>query len=144
MPRLPTFLRIAETRWALFAQAATSSSMHPARRSGSISQMAGRVNPAHFDDDLAKHLREYLDTKTMEGYLAGTQMVANIAWRIGIEIRSFVRDSTSEARKFLVIGFGKILGAEVGQAVLKIAGLLPKEFHWIQSLVEFVLKTPLV
>ncbi|MBL3595527.1 pentapeptide repeat-containing protein [Rhodovulum sulfidophilum] len=97
-----------------------------------------REDPAHFAPALPERVSEYLNTATIEGYLAATALLNDLAFVAMAELRRLVRDTGSEARKLAVKGLALNVVAGLGATLTKLAGILPAEFDWVLPWLRYI------
>jgi|GEM_PF-3112162 len=98
-------------------------------------------DPNHFDPSLAARIREYIDTKTIEGYLAAKALLANIAYTVFTATKDFTKDTISATRKNAVGTLAAVFVAETGAVLLNLANLLPAELNWMVTWLDYLAKT---
>lgn len=96
--------------------------------------------PETFDTSLFRRIREYLDTKSIEGYLAGQALLTNIAHKTFVMVTSLVKETVSEARKLTIIGIAIALNTHLGAILKRLTELLPKELEWLANWLEYLPK----
>ncbi|NDK34373.1 hypothetical protein GXP64_05695 [Rhodovulum sulfidophilum] len=97
-----------------------------------------REDPAHFAPALPERVSEYLNTATIEGYLAATALLNDLAFVAMAELRRLVRDTGSEARKLAVKGLALSVVTGLGATLTKLAGILPAEFDWVLPWLRYI------
>lgn len=97
-------------------------------------------DPERFDTSLFDRIREYLDSKTMEGYLAAKDLLVAIAYRTFSLVLSLSKDVLSEQRTLAIQGIAAALNVQLGATLFKLAGMLPKELDWIVRWQEYLPK----
>lgn len=97
-----------------------------------------RTSPETFDISLFERIREYLDDKTIEGYLASKELLLSIAHKVFTLAGELVKDTASETRKLAIKGLAAGLLASLGAPLLKLAGVLPKQLDWLTKWLEYL------
>ncbi|WP_201150789.1 hypothetical protein [Rhodovulum sulfidophilum] len=97
-----------------------------------------REDPAHFATALPERVSEYLNTATIEGYLAATALLNDLAFVAMAELRRLVRDTGSEARKLAVKGLAFSVVTGLGATLTKLAGIMPAEFDWVLPWLRYI------
>lgn len=75
-------------------------------------------------------------TKTIEGYLAAQQLIANIAHTIFCTVRDLGKDVATDARKITVKAMSAAVVATLGNSLLTISGYQPAAPGWLKTSLE--------
>ncbi|MBL3610196.1 pentapeptide repeat-containing protein [Rhodovulum sulfidophilum] len=97
-----------------------------------------REDPAHFAPALPERVSEYLNTATIEGYLAATALLNNLTFATMAAVRRFTRDVGNETRKQAVSSLAKGVVAALGATLMKFVGILPAEFDWVLPWLRYI------
>lgn len=97
-------------------------------------------DPAHFDASLFERIREYLEDKTIEAYLASKNLLLNIAHRTFTLARELLDDTLGETRKQIIKNVARALQVQLGAVLLDLAGLLPAELTWLVNWLTYLPK----
>lgn len=97
-----------------------------------------KEDPTHFAPALPERLSEYVNTATIEGYLAATTLLNDLTFVTMTELRRLVRDTGSEARELAIKGLALGVVTGLGATLSKLAGILPAEFDWILPWLRYI------
>lgn len=97
-----------------------------------------KAAPEHFDQSLFERMVEYIDGKTIEGYLAAKDLLVNVAHKVFSFGRDLAKDVLSESRTLVVQGIAGTFLAELGAVCLKLVGLLPAELSWMVRWLKYL------
>lgn len=99
-----------------------------------------REDPEHFDPSLPETLAEHRNSEDPVGRRAGIRVITNAlyavakkVWTLGSRAGGKLGDKALEALATAVV-------ADLGAAIMKLAGVLPKELHWAVQWIDYLAK----
>ncbi len=94
--------------------------------------------PEHFDSSVPQTITDYIDTLSLEGYMAATATLNAIVFKICVEVQKDVRATMSKARDLIHTGLAAAMLTGLGIQIARLAGLMPAEFGWALPWLEYI------